>query len=121
MNQEIFILIEKQIRKVYLFNSLYRKQRMSDGYLLKSFDDVKSLSIVNESPTILSESYLISQPFVLRILFNFLFRERHNEYNRHASEVVEKLIDLKTQKPDDFSQIKTMASHPTLPVLFLAQ
>lgn len=46
------------MRKVHLFNTLFRKQRIGEGYLLRGLDDIRSYSVVDDSPTILSEEYL---------------------------------------------------------------
>lgn len=120
MNSEIFILIEKQLRRVSLFDSFHRSQWIEEGYRLKHRDEVHSKQMENEPPGNISESQPISQPYVLRILSSFFFRESEGENNRHAWEIFGKMIDSTTQRNDDFSQIKTMASHPSLPLLFLA-
>jgi len=58
-------LVEKKVRKIHLFNTLFRKQRVGEGYQLRTFDDLRSYSVVDDTPTILSEGYLETQPFVL--------------------------------------------------------
>lgn len=118
---DIYILINKKIRKVYLFNSLFKKMRNNNGYSLYRYDDVNSISVVNEMPSILSEGFLSEKPIVLRILFNFLFKGPPSQKNKHSSKVFERIIDQKIQKTDDFSNINYIENHKELPILFLSQ
>ena len=118
---DIYILINKKIRKVYLFNSLFKKMRNNNGYNLYRYDDVNSISVVNEMPSILSEGFLSEKPIVLRILFNFLFKGPPSQKNKHSSKVFERIIDQKIQKSDDFSNITYIENHKELPILFLSQ
>ena len=54
-------------------------------------------------------------------MFNFLFKDRHNQRNKHQKEIIEKIIDQRNQTPNDFNNIKAMANHNNLPIFFLAQ
>lgn len=42
---------------------------MNDGYNLKLYDNINSISMVSESIVTLSEEYLLKKPFMTRILY----------------------------------------------------
>lgn len=47
---DVFILAHNKIRKVYVFNALFKKQRIEEGYNLAQADDISSLSVIHEAP-----------------------------------------------------------------------
>ena len=71
---EIFILVNKKIRKIYLYNALFKEDRINEGYNLKNYDNINSISMVSENIVALSEEYLMSKPFMNRILYLLFFQ-----------------------------------------------
>ncbi len=104
-----------------MFNSLFKKTRKKDGKQLSFFDDLNSISHVNEVPSILSDGFLGEKPLILRVLFHFLFKHYPPRQNKHAIGVLEQMIDQKTQKTDEFNQVSCLESHEELPIIFLGQ
>lgn len=67
---DIFVLIDRSIRKLYIFESLFIKERDKKGYQLLSVDNIRSLKIVNENIIKISSDFFENKSILLKFLYD---------------------------------------------------
>ena len=116
---DVYILVQNKIRKIYLFNSLFKKSRVDDGYTLSFTDDISSISVVNEVPFNGEETHANEKTAFYRILYKMLFGDS-KVIDKHSMKVLETLLDLKEQKRDAIASVNAMTNHKKLQILNIA-
>ena len=116
---ELFIIVHGKIRKINLFQTLFKRERINHGYTLYENDNINSISIVGEDLNAEAERMIGTKSAFYRCLFSFIFKSK-TVTDKKLLKVLESVLDLKNQKRDELSKIIQMKNHNKLQILFVS-